>query len=488
MKLLRIQMKNMNMKFAVILIMVAIMAIFAGCDNSKAAEEELNSFQSSGCGGLFVSMYDISGYDENMFSEYMGIPTYICRNYQPSNAKKMTEFLTNVNNQTENSYYYLLLGLDPAKFSGDEEELKAFKDAVPSHPMNKVEIILPIYPYDYWNSLNEKKYTALKEKYQMVVDAFGDMDNVYIYFAGDKLWLLSNANCYMKDTNYGLKDSVCNDYVLIETIFTHNSLISGIDLLDKWSHMDELMQTIREENLLNKTKLSKDKSYVFIGDSVFGLFGDPTSIPSVVQEYSGVPCYNCGIGGMAIVSTNETPGCVSLIDAVTDSSESSRSMKERLLSDYVSEPNRDSFTEGCNVCQENTKDITFFVEFGVNDYFTASDLNTAHEEFEKGIRSLQTRYPESEIVVLVPGYIVTPNYGIGENPTDISGGNLEDYRKLIREIGNDCGCDVVEMTEFPFLTQESCPDYSDGVHYNEMGRFLIGIELVRHLEEKNGTL
>ncbi len=465
---------------------MCIFSVFlSGCANEKKLEKaEKEAFLQSGCSGIFVSMYNNSGYMDSMFSEYMGIPTYICKNYFPKNGEKLASFLKEADEESEGEYSYLLLGLDPAKMSCEADEIIALQELFSLNSDITIDIILPVYPYSYWEGLNDGEYEKIKEKYKSVAALTSGYENVFLYFEAEKLWILGNPSCFTEDKNPALKGIVANDFILIDTVFSHNALLSPDTVDSKFEELSANIQTVKEMGISAKAADGDAEEIVFLGDSVFGLYEEPTSIPSVIETFSGKKGYNCGIGGLPITSSAERAGFAELISAVTEDSATGEKWEEFFLSGYVNGSNSEDFKEGRAVCLSG-KNPVLFVEMGLNDYFSGFDVKKTEAMFSEDVKLLRERFPDSRIILLVPGYIATPNFGHGENPVFEGGGNLEEYREIIRGVGNEQGLELIELCDFSFITEENCAEYLDynGIHYNELGRFLLGTELARYLEE-----
>ena len=483
--------KIFSMRLLCLLLPVLVITALEGCVNREELKaQEVQAFRDSGCDGVFIAMYGTDGYRDGMFASFLGIPTYICNTYHPENEEELISFVNEICGQNPSGVKYVLLGVDPGKLEFQAENEESFKKVFEDLSDVNVDIILPVYPYDYWKSMKEEKYNTVVENYQKFANMLVDYENVYMYFEGDKLWLLANPNCYMEDTEYALKPAAANDAVLIDTVFSHTNLVNAENMSSKIYSLESRMEYIEENNLFVPKKKNKNDVCVFLGDSVFGNYEDPTSIPSVVESYTGMECYNCGIGGLTIVDDNERKGLKALLSAVTDPSGEGESACNDFLENNVKPLNKEDFQTGRQVCLENKKNITFFVELGLNDYFGGMNTDVTKEKLKEGLQTIEGRFPDSRIVLVSPGYIATPNFGGGEMPVYEGGGTLEEYRELVQSVGAELGLDVIDLKGLGFIGEENCADFLDytGIHYNEIGRYNIGLEIVHYLEALNGTL
>lgn len=486
----RIRIKYRIRQIAVLLLIFCYISVLPACSKNNM-KEEINAYLASGETSLFVSMFDISGFQNGMFSRFMGRDVYFCRSYEPQDISQLCNFLKKVSNSKDKKTEYLLIGLDPEKMTGKDKELESLKEAFSLYSDIQIEVFLPTYPKSYWDGKNESEREFIFANYKKLSEGTLGLNNVYLYFEGDKMWMLGNPNVYSDLDKMALKENAVNEFVLLETIFSHNDWVMGEGVDLKLELLTRNLEYLEEKAIVpnseEEKRIMKEKtSVVFLTDSICGLFDDPTSIPSVTEYFLGSPCYNCGIGGLPIVSSADKAGLSELMSAVTDPSAEGEKWEDYFLTNHVIEGNTDSFREGRKLCTQENDNFTFVIELGLNDYFEGYDLKTTEECLLAGIQKLQQKYPDSRIILLVPGNIDSEVYGAGEKAVSKDAGNLEDYRNIVRTAGKNTGCEIIELSDISFFSDFEYSDYLDysGIHYNELGRFFIGVELARYLEEK----
>ena len=81
-----------------------------------------------------------------------------------------------------------------------------------------------------------------------------------------------------------------------------------------------------------------------------------------------------------------------------------------------------------------------------------------------------------------PGYIFVNNKGNdriqGDSPV------LSEYREAAKELSEEYGTCLFDLTELKSIPQKSYNDYlEDGIHYGELGRLYIGKELIEFIAD-----
>ena len=100
----------------------------------------------------------------------------------------------------------------------------------------------------------------------------------------------------------------------------------------------------------------------------------------------------------------------------------------------------------------------------------------------KAINTLQVAYPEAEIILLTPNKTI--EFSWGEGIQSEVGGKLEDYVNALQKLGDELNVYVLDnYREIPIILEKHWELLADGTHPNEQGRFLMGVNLSRKLEE-----
>lgn len=444
---------------------------------------------------LLLSMLPAEQFSGEDFEYFRGIST-VKASHRFENLYDIRDFFDALEVSQERVY----LVLDPA-FIGSRYGFhaslygRAYRDtllaAVKGNADTAYEILLPYYSLEYWKELSEKEREDMISSYRDFVNIFCGEPNVMFYFLGAEEWLIANP------ANYETENS-CNEAVtrtIVAFTFRDDTYRLTVENMeDKFQVIRELAKDKSSDPLLAGYDLGasadlSDMDIVFFGDSVVGNFTDSTSIPGVVAGLSGASVYNFGVGGTTAAFGGD-PEEMSLLpvveaflgrdlSALSDDHHVKRDMEE-YISDHDGGENR-------STC--------FILNFGLNDYFVGMPICSQTPEDERScyegalglaVTLLRKAYPDCRIILMTPNYSVEFQGG-----TDIQspeGGTLSDYVEAVSNVAKQEQAEVIDNFKESGIDEDNVWTYiSDGTHPNELGRYIIGRRIVRHLCKKDGN-
>lgn len=241
---------------------------------------------------------------------------------------------------------------------------------------------------------------------------------------------------------------------------------------------------------------------VVLGDSVFGLCRDETSIPSKLEEELGVSVLNGAFGGsyMALLPKEEAKtnynmellNMVSLSKAIlAENFSTQRTIRNRKeLTDYFP----DTIEALSRVDFEQVD--TLILAYGINDYHAGISLENQENLYDEYtfagatrsvISSLQTKYPDMRIIVVTPTYAWYLSNGLTCEEYVTGDYYLEDYANKLLEIADELGVEAVDFyhDRYPHEQWEDWKAYTiDGLHPNEEGRKMLAEILAQEMKKE----
>lgn len=241
---------------------------------------------------------------------------------------------------------------------------------------------------------------------------------------------------------------------------------------------------------------------VFLGDSVYGLCRDETSIAAKLQDKTGLKCYNGGLGGTVLgrADANRRLGYTK------DSISAAGLVRSFAVKDFgvqrtvcIREPATDYFedTLGDLGQIDFTQVKILFIGSGLNDYHSGNPIESTTDPYHPydeytycgAIRSivkeLREAYPDLRIIFITPPYTWYTIPELTCEEYDLGGGVLEDY--VNAEIGLCQALDVevidIYHNYYPHETWDDLYLYTDdGLHPNEAGREKIAQTIAEYLD------
>jgi lysophospholipase L1-like esterase len=263
---------------------------------------------------------------------------------------------------------------------------------------------------------------------------------------------------------------------------------------------EELIESIKDELTLKPevkvpvSNLSGDfantplggKTVVCFGDSLFGMYRDSSSAPSLVAETTGATVYNVGFGGCRM-SVHPTTGYAefsmwALAKAIAEGSWTSQDSAASSGSDYF--PNQLAILKGIDF---NSVDA-IVIHYGTNDFTAATsldntsnsiDYNTLCGALRYSVEKLLAAYPNLRIFVSVPAFRYwtagdgTVTYS--NTYTNGSGKTLVDFVEAIVNTAKEYNLPVIDSYYGLGINKINASTFlADGVHHNVEGRKRFG--------------
>lgn len=428
---------------------------------------------------VFLSMYDISSFSEEDFTDYRGVPT-VTVNYCLESAgliNEMLEIVFSSDNQITNVY----LGLDPLLlYHSEKDDISKVQEAfetgwftyADANPDITFEVLLSYPSMEYLLSLKEPELQASLILYRQLAAILTSRSNITVYYPGGQEWLTHNPANYISD--FGANEAAAQKVFLL-TFCDHELQING-------ANAEEMLQQTAEQIAAAKASPAEypDLSaydIVFMGDSIIGNYDGSISIPGVVNGLSGASVYNCAQGGVS--AAEPEPGFICFPkmaqDFVAGTTDGSDSFAQGLL-EYAS-------------ADHTGKKLLFVINFGLNDYFgghapenpeDARDTATYAGAMRTGFATLQEAFPDALYFIMGPGR--TDYFNGGTDVLSETGGQLEEYYQLSVALARELGLPYIDLYNgFPEDDISLSDVWADGCHYNEYGRYLAGIKIIRSI-------
>lgn len=226
---------------------------------------------------------------------------------------------------------------------------------------------------------------------------------------------------------------------------------------------------------------SKDKTQIVVfGDSIWNTDENGNGIAEYIMEEKDVIIYNCSIGGTTAAVCNES------VQWDQWTSNSFNGMMY-IANDIISE---DELIPGEKAC-EVFKEIDFtqvdyiIVSYGLNDYFSDVpihpreyyDLTSFVGALRHGVRKLQKKYPQAEIILTSPTYT---EWFKGERQF-----GLGDYVEAARGVSAEYETHFLDMYHALGKNPDEKLQYlEDGVHLSSEGMALYARMVIDFLNNQ----
>ncbi len=437
----------------------------------------------------FISMYDVSYFDPADFELYMGWKPYVIKksisderslryldkynsyifDKKPAESKDDTAQDEIINPER------MYLGIDPLvirEIAGEGDlYVKFVKDRIVSviekHDTTDFQIVFPGYCISHYADLSDKYLSDLPDLYEKLVSCLSDLKNVSYHFLGTTDWICYDPYLFENGSDIRLKKEESTR--VLSNILAAYYLSSPEEVVAK---AEELKELIISEHEKPRTYADlSDTCLVILGDSIFDLFRDNSSIQNIIENFSGAKVLCKAVGGSP-AAVYHTLG------------------KDEILSGQLSDIRAldSEIREAMGSCSR----LVFIIEFGLNDYFLSIKANDPAKPFDPetyggAIRTaadtIQIEWPEAEIILMSPGYVAIADNGL--TPFTEGADILPDYRKTSAEVAEEFNLHLYDLTTQPGITQDTFLQYSymDLVHYNESGRLLVAESLINYISK-----
>ena len=472
-------------KYIVAAGIVLIAAIILGTafiyyENSRWKDSKLENAEYE---GVYCAMDSTPFFSEEEFLDYRGLNIVISEKHLES-FKHIGEMLDIVytNNPGVNTVY---MEVNPVTLWKDASALgdkwaeymeKYLLETIRQQSGTTFEFLLANPQISYWTEADEKQVEEFLQAYQTFVNTVDAFDNVLVFYVGAEQWLNDNEDNY---ADIFQLNSRVEKNIFLSAFCDRRFLVDSSVMADKLSGLKEQIE--RSRNSEKEYPDYGEYSFVFLGDSIIGNDMSTCSIPGVVGALTDASVYNCGKSGAAATSDAEAElSMLDLVNALTEGN-TDKILEEDLLE------NIERFLQ-----DDHAEDrLCFFINFGLNDYYIGYPLDNPEEPYDEytyagalrsGIKQLKEAYPGAEVVVMVPTYIIFYNEGM--DVMSARGGQLARYREIAEAVAEEmqvhCKNNYVDMQ----MDSSNQEEYlADGCHLNEWGRYYLGEQIVRFLEE-----
>ena len=241
---------------------------------------------------------------------------------------------------------------------------------------------------------------------------------------------------------------------------------------------------------------------VFLGDSVYGLCRDETSIPAKLEEKTGLKCYNGGLGGTVLGRADAerrlgyTKDPISVAGLVRSFAVKDFGVQRTV---HIREAATDYFEDTLGDLGQIDFDQVkiLFIGSGLNDYHSGNPIESTTDPYNPydeysycgAIRSivkeLREAYPDLRIIFITPPYTWYTVPELTCEEYDLGGGVLEDYVNAEIGVCEALDVEVIDIYHdyYPHDTWDDLYRYTDdGLHPNEAGREKIAQTLADYLD------
>lgn len=471
---------------AIVFLLIAAAFIFMSTYAYKKAvsykhkQDDLKMLSSEIYDAAFISNYDISTYAVENYGTLWDYDI-VRANYCFYDIGDLNDYLSAVFS-AGNELKRIYIGIDPYSLwrasKGDIEYIqKEFENNLialaDSHPETSFEIILSYPSMQYWLSLSEKERETSYVLYQRFVEILTVRENIPAYYMGGHEWLIQNPGNYVGDFTTVPEIS--------DEIFTLRYMAKYLIDSENADSMVQRTAYFVEKNLKAEPQYPdlSDWDIVFLGDSIVANNG-VLSMANLINSYTGASVFNCAQGGIA--AYEREPGGICFPD-----------MAEKFTNGQT-EGVGDNFKQGVTqylAAEHSEKKLCFIINYGLNDYFEGCimenkedpyDITTYAGAMRTGIAALREKYPDALYIIMGPGNVEDFEHGM--EPHGEEQLKLPDYYDKAVSLSEELDTAYIDLYhEFPNEEYELGEVLADGIHYNEVGRYAVGVKIIDFLEE-----
>lgn len=416
---------------------------------------------------VLLSMYDVSNYDISYFDKYMAW-TCISADYCFSDINLVEDYNHFIFSGKNNISQYIFC-VDPYIIYSETEFNQAdytallqkeLIDVVNLYENTTFYIYLPSYSITHFANYTIDELSLLRESYYILADSIESCPNVKLYYAGFEEYVYNNPYLYETGSDclmlYELENQMLLNNLADITLKSADELPNCIDTLIN-GIIEKRTQPLRTYDFSNYCA-------VICGDSIFANTTNNFSIQNNLNNFSGMNYILRAIGG----STATT------IDGDTTT------LKYQL--------NIDAINDQLISANQTDKQLLFFIEFGLNDYFQGMPLNNSYNKYDEntysgmirtGIELIKEEWPDSEIIIFIPGYITM--YENGTLKPFYNSHLLNEFRATAQQLAQEYDTYCFDQCELGFTQAEADIYLADHVHYNEKGLYTVAQSLMNYI-------
>lgn len=433
---------------------------------------DMKRFKTENYKGAFLAFYPIDTYSEEDFVTYRGMDIMLGQ-YCFEDERDMVSFIKKAL-KGKASVDVMYLGLDPSITESTKVQRYDIVALMGMNPEITFEVLLPYPTLEEWVELSDREMKKAIKEYYSLTSALSNLKNVNIYYLGSEEWLIGNQDNYIgKNRTIEMVSKV----IMLNTFCDRNYQLNTENMDEKF----DMLLSLREREKINPTVFRNDSdlSIVFLGDSFIGNYSGNLSIPGVVHNFTKAKVYNCGYGG-----TTASLG--------TDSPVSLPGMADALITGDLSIlPEKEQAYQGIEEFRrQEPKELCFIINYGFNDYTKGHpvcnenpfDITSFEGAIRVGIHKLQEAYPEAPIIMMTPPFTIY--FSNGTEKVSEQGGVLTDYVDAVLELSDEMSVYYINNYKDLGIHEKNWETYlSDGCHLNELGRYYVGKEIARTLNE-----
>lgn len=442
----------------------------------KLIREELDRADEEEYAHLFLSMYPIDSYDTHYISYWRGLETFKAEMVM-ENGRELAGTLEYLENR-DTSLETVFLGLDPECLEEEYPLEDSLLPMIRRTPDTSWEILVVNPSMEYWRGKEVQECQTVLDQYEKAIALLVQEENVKIFYACDKEWLVCN------DSNYaGEKMPAENAATMLLAYYIRGEYrVMQDNLEQRMTDTRELIADWYEDD--RRLAGLADTTLVFIGDSTFGNFTGSLAVTGVVEAFAGAEVLNCGYGGMAAAYGDpECPAFGDLLQAMDREDSSGINRAENVPPAVETAP-------ALKRIAAESGNMVIFLVFGINDYikgFPVSsedpyDPDTYAGALRTGIEKLEELFPQAELVLMSPNFIIYNGYGT--NPVGEEDHVFTDYVDTVLELAEEYTLPVLDTYGELGINRDNAAEYlQDEVHLNEGGRFEVGMHILELLRQ-----
>ncbi len=431
--------------------------------------------------GVFCMMDGTSYFSEEDFLTYRGL--------QVKKSDKVMEGFAHINDMLDavfeanpevNTIYMQINPMQLWEEVEDEEKWNQyleqyFQEEMLARKETTFEILLSYPQITYCAEMQSEELETFFEVYQSFVSIFEGMENVFVYYLGAEQWLNSNPDNY--ENMWKLNEAVEKHIFL--SVFCDRKYVTNVALMEE--KVRDLKEQIEEYKTTEYPNM-EEYCVVFLGDSIIANDRSTCSVPGVVTALTKATTINCAKSGSA--ATYDINAKLSFLDVV-----------EALVSGNVQNVEDEEIAQGITLFGEinkNEKKLCIVLNYGLNDYFIGypiareenpNDICTYTGALRTGVERLQKEFPQAEVILMIPTY--TALYDEGTQVMSEQGAVLADYRGAVKRVAEELGIVYKDnFNDIPMNSANEVEYLSDGCHLNDWGKYVMGTQLVRFLEDR----
>lgn len=239
---------------------------------------------------------------------------------------------------------------------------------------------------------------------------------------------------------------------------------------------------------------------VALGDSIFGLVRDETSIPAQVGELMGMTVFNGGFGGTCVSRIDEEhrldygKDALSLVGLAKAAAGNDFGVQQSLRFRESSSEYFEETVDGLEKIDFSSVELVL-VMHGLNDYYSGVPVRNEKDIYDEytftgalrsAIEYLRQANPGMRIVLVTPTYTWYLPTEQTCQEYDEGGGVQEDYILAEMAVAEELGIEVIDVYHdvYPHEKWEDWGLYTlDGLHPNESGRELLSGIIAEYLKQ-----